>query len=56
MKFYASLMVVDTAMPNVASEWVEITDSQHAKIMNILLNNKKNELLGGKTIMQVLGI
>jgi hypothetical protein len=49
MKFYASLMVIDIKPPtNVNTEWVEITDSQHAKIMNILLSNKK---MGAETRM-----
>jgi hypothetical protein len=47
MKFYASLMIIDEKLPTgINTEWVEITDSQHTKIMNILLNNKK---LGAET-------
>ena len=45
MKFYAACMVTNIKpQPDTASEWVEITDAQHTKIMNILLQNKN---LGG---------
>ena len=42
MKFYGAVMVTDNPPHrDIASEWVEITDAQHAKIVNILIKNKE---------------
>ena len=41
MKFYASLMISNIyPLPDTQTEWIEITDSQHTKILDILKNNK----------------
>lgn len=43
MRFYGAVMITDNhPHPDTASEWVELTASQHAKIVDILLKNKEN--------------
>jgi hypothetical protein len=43
MKFYGAVMVTDNhPHPDTASEWVELTITQHARIVNTLLKNKEN--------------
>lgn len=44
MKFYGAVMVADNPPhPDTASEWVELTASQHSKIVDILVKNKANK-------------
>jgi hypothetical protein len=42
MKFYGAVMLTDIEpSKDTACEWIEISASQHATIMRILLNNVK---------------
>jgi hypothetical protein len=50
MRFYSAVMISENhPHPDTASEWVEITATQHSKIVDILTKNKE---LGAETRMK----
>jgi len=42
MKHYAAIMTTGISkMPNLVTQWIEVTDEQHNEIIEMLMQNKK---------------